>query len=38
MSVRGRGVWFQIREGGHSWELITEGRASKVGVGCWACL
>ena len=38
MHLRGQGAWFRIREGGQSWELITEGRTSEVGVGCWACL
>ena len=33
MRVRGQGAWFRIREGVQSWELITEGRDSKVRVG-----
>ena len=30
MPVRGRGAWFQIREGDQSWEFTTEGRGLEV--------
>ena len=38
MRLRRQGAWFRIREGGQSWEFITKGRGSEVGVGGWACI